>query len=533
CHCRGACVYSVAVFYSFIEVLFTPSLLDYYSLQCKGILLLAKFAHFLAPGRPIIIRMPQSLKIWSFSSKLTKKDQSDLVKHFGAITVKYTRHAGREDAIIASFASESDCVWALGKLHQLDVLGKRLMVTYHSDCPLITTKEPHKSQSIKEDLGQKDKLRQKLLEYEAKLCAVASHSGSTYPISTKLRYLYPPPSPMVIHNIAHNLLNLPKFYTQVLHLMNKLNLPPPFRKYEDITLPDDIKLYMAGDIIRDENFGKSYVNETVKEISNIESGEMQEETETLETNISSSTTESELESEEEGELKTVEKIPSIKRKMRPKKVLNKKPKLSLLKQTCIAHERSSAPTDMREVFDATNDAPGTRRMELRLEGTILPQEQEKDPHSTHNLLEPGGFGKMEVTSVRDSDSTTDKEKSSKFITAEELESNRVPDSDWPILPVFKNYKSGNPSTKLYIKNLAKNTHEEHLKHIYGKYINWHFDEEVELFNIRVMKEGRMKGQGFISFPSVELATQALRETNGYILNDKPMVVMFGRTKSSD
>jgi RNA recognition motif-containing protein len=37
-----------------------------------------------------------------------------------------------------------------------------------------------------------------------------------------------------------------------------------------------------------------------------------------------------------------------------------------------------------------------------------------------------------------------------------------------------------------------------------------------------MKEGRMKGQGFITFPTEEAAEKALNDTNGYVLNGKPM-----------
>lgn len=40
-----------------------------------------------------------------------------------------------------------------------------------------------------------------------------------------------------------------------------------------------------------------------------------------------------------------------------------------------------------------------------------------------------------------------------------------------------------------------------------------------------MKEGRMRGQAFIKFPTVEQATQALNELHGYILHDKPMVIV--------
>lgn len=40
-----------------------------------------------------------------------------------------------------------------------------------------------------------------------------------------------------------------------------------------------------------------------------------------------------------------------------------------------------------------------------------------------------------------------------------------------------------------------------------------------------MKEGRMKGQAFIGLPNEKAAAKALREANGYILYDKPMVVV--------
>lgn len=40
-----------------------------------------------------------------------------------------------------------------------------------------------------------------------------------------------------------------------------------------------------------------------------------------------------------------------------------------------------------------------------------------------------------------------------------------------------------------------------------------------------MKTGRMKGQGFVGLPSETVAAQALRETNGYLLKGKPIVVV--------
>ena len=45
------------------------------------------------------------------------------------------------------------------------------------------------------------------------------------------------------------------------------------------------------------------------------------------------------------------------------------------------------------------------------------------------------------------------------------------------------------------------------------------------FSIQLMKTGRMKGQAFIGLPSEAVAAQALRETNGYLLRGKPIIVV--------
>ncbi|KAK3235084.1 hypothetical protein CYMTET_54699 [Cymbomonas tetramitiformis] len=43
-----------------------------------------------------------------------------------------------------------------------------------------------------------------------------------------LRYAYPPLDRNILQNISSALSDCPRFYTQVLHLMNKMNLPAPF-----------------------------------------------------------------------------------------------------------------------------------------------------------------------------------------------------------------------------------------------------------------------------------------------------------------
>ena len=80
-----------------------------------------------------------------------------------------------------------------------------------------------------------------------------------------------------------------------------------------------------------------------------------------------------------------------------------------------------------------------------------------------------------------------------------------------------------------MKNIAKTVTDKDLHYIFGKYVNWNIEAEQAMFDIRLMQEGRMKGQAFITLPSEMAAKQALRDTNAYVLNDKPIVVQFARS----
>lgn len=98
-------------------------------------------------------------------------------------------------------------------------------------------------------------------------------------------------------------------------------------------------------------------------------------------------------------------------------------------------------------------------------------------------------------------------------------------------PLFQNYNPGEPSNKLYIKNLAKDVDEDDLRKIYSR-----FTEPGQSLDIRVMKTGRMKGQAFVCFndpymddeSGYSTVEKALRQTNGLIVKDKVIVVMYGK-----
>lgn len=73
--------------------------------------------------------------------------------------------------------------------------------------------------------------QEKLKEYLNQLHYVAPKLGLNYIPSPLLKYSYPPANLSILQNITNALYRNESFYTQVLHLMNKMNLPAPF--FED------------------------------------------------------------------------------------------------------------------------------------------------------------------------------------------------------------------------------------------------------------------------------------------------------------
>lgn len=120
------------------------------------------------------------------------------------------------------------------------------------------------------------------------------------------------------------------------------------------------------------------------------------------------------------------------------------------------------------------------------------------------------------------------------IPRQEILKHRISKEEMSQQKAFNNYSYGEPSCKLYLRNMVKDVTETDLLQLFGCF----FDSDdlakeyliifgLYMFRnlqIRVM-EGRMRGQAFVTFPSVELAREALTTVNGYILKDKPIVVV--------
>jgi len=105
----------------------------------------------------------------------------------------------------------------------------------------------------------------------------------------------------------------------------------------------------------------------------------------------------------------------------------------------------------------------------------------------------------------------------------DVQRNRLTVEEIKSIKKFCNYEPGNPSKKLYLKNLPRDTTKEDLASIFVRYETMNMPR----MEYRVM-EGRMRGQAFITFPDELKAAEALKFANGYILNGKPIIISFGR-----
>jgi U11/U12 small nuclear ribonucleoprotein SNRNP65 len=335
-----------------------------------------------------------------------------------------------------------------------------------------------------------------------RLNGISSHFGISYPINPKLKYEYPPINPIICQNIVNSLINYPRFYVQTLHLMNKMNLPCPLVPY-----------------VREPSMNPN-VSFTVQPAAS----------ENIRRKESS---DSELESELETDTESIQKNNHSYLKAKSEFESSKKLK-SIIKSSKFVSSninQTSKSLTVEDVFEK-NEAQSKQLKEkikfdkIEYDRVVI---RPDDGHSFPKIAPINQIGAMETNEANreegEDDSTTTKD----FISRSELEKNRMTLSKLRELPVFKNYDRGETNSRLYLKNLSKKVTESELKFIYGRYIDWSDEVQRNAFDIRLMQEGRMKGQAFLTFPSEGIANKALNETIGYLLDEKPLVVQFARS----
>ncbi|XP_026327924.1 RNA-binding protein 40-like [Hyposmocoma kahamanoa] len=424
-----------------------------------------------------MINMSKVLMIRHLPATLSFQEKEQLLKHFGAEKVWETLR--KRHYVFASFGSVEKARSSLMRLHQLEIAHRRLVVEYSVE------KEPL-TQKI--DSEQSSATTKHVQEFLRRLNAWNPSVDFYQPPPVHLKYKYPEINPSIAVNLIHTMFTHKPFYIQSLHLLNKMCLEVPFEENEK-----------AIDFFK-ETF-KSYFFDQMTLIPQPQSEP-----------------ESEI-SSDETEQKTVTSQPTAFKRKR-KLVAPVKSAAAVL-STAILPKVKKVPVNHEEVFEPIIPIQEPKKISL-----FVPQDALQKPSEEPKVI--GELGKFEKEPEPEKIEEASSEPQQPTISKTELLKNRISYNDMKVLPVFKNYHPGQPSMRLYIKNLPKTATEQDVHRIYRRYIEDLSEEKQNGFDVRVMQEGRMKGQAFVTFPSVAIAETALHETNGYLLKERPMVVQFAR-----
>ncbi|GMP47843.1 hypothetical protein CsSME_00015409 [Camellia sinensis var. sinensis] len=305
-------------------------------------------------------------------------------------------------------------------------------------------------------------------------------------------YAYPPPDGNILTNIVNALIAVPRFYTQVLHLMNKMNIPAPFRMAlptpplpTSVVVPTPPPPPPLPPPIA-----------TKPPTADLSSGE------------------SELESSDE-EVDGKAHPIGVPRVARPKrKRIKREAIVGPAVDKYVAHEA----VGLKPANLVPKEIPMIKKKNPVLQIKIMPKQVQSEQTEID----------MEKESMEPDKENLDFRP---YATPEELKSGKLPPEEILSLPMFKNYMAGNPASVLYVKNLAKDVVVDDFYFIFGSLFE-SIDAAKSSLSVKLMQEGRMRGQAFVTFPSIELAHHALNLVNGYVFKGKPMIIQFGRNTTT-
>ncbi|CAA6668052.1 unnamed protein product [Spirodela intermedia] len=296
---------------------------------------------------------------------------------------------------------------------------------------------------------------------------IAPRLGVDYPFPPYLEYEYPPPDGNILANIVNALIAVPRFYTQVLHLMNKMNIPAPFRMaLPTPPIPPAAPPPPPRPLLSQSLIWRIYPMMNPSSIRRAKRVKREA--------IVGPAVDRGVSHEDVG-LKPGNLVPK---------------EVPMIKKKNPVLQFKIAPKTIRNENRGGDDT---------LLVTPEPEEQHLEPKS--------------------------------YAAAEEIERGKLPPEELLSLPMFKNYTPGNPAAVLYIKNLAKDVVVDDFYFIFGSLFSG-VEETKSALNIKLMQEGRMRGQAFVTFPSTDLAQHALNLVNGFVFKGKPMVIQFGRNPSA-
>ncbi|XP_038696741.1 U11/U12 small nuclear ribonucleoprotein 65 kDa protein isoform X3 [Tripterygium wilfordii] len=395
---------------------------------------------------------------------------SRLFSHYGASSVRPCSTGRMRNCAFVDFKNEPLAYQAQRQLNGLRFLGKVLSVERATKAnrdnrqqlsePQLQKDFAQTISSTKDGSVAKDPSDVSVLKALPVSEPVAPRLGVDYPFPPHFEYAYPPPDGNILTNIVNALIAVPRFYTQVLHLMNKMNIPAPFR----MALPTP-------------PLPSSAPEEPPPPPPTVDAKPHSQDL---------SSDESEMESsDEEVSDKASGAAKSARKRIRREAIVG--PGVD----KDVAHEA----VGLKPATLVPKEIPVIKKKNPVLQIKIVPKVSQVENMDDSIMKEPDEPVKEELDYKP-------------YATPEELESGKLPPEQILSLPMFKNYAAGNPASVLYIKNLAKDVAVDDFYFIFGSLFG-SIDAAKSCLSVKLMQEGRMRGQAFVTFPSTELAHHAL------------------------
>ncbi|TDH68181.1 hypothetical protein CCR75_004469 [Bremia lactucae] len=306
---------------------------------------------------------------------------------------------------------------------------------------------------------------------------LAPHLGIYYASSPLLEYKYP--------KATETLIALPRFYTQVLHLMNKMNLPAPFKEN---AIPGR---FSEKQDVSPENFKWKHLKR--RQIDSNLDAQIVEEDEINELEFQNKAT--------EGKLQSVEK------KMQP-------PKDSF----CLSKATGSITALEKarcEGFHSQKAKPSKRHKGGVKLSSVFQDEIDSKNQKLHRPTRPG------------------------VISDQELRQHRIAPTELLKEPLMRFYDRGLPSRSILITNVADGVDKGDLRTVFG-YVLPHDVSLVYALLILLLKMRATflstkpllvtllpdKNSAIIDFPDQSMASAAIDQLHGLHLEGKTLIVKF-------
>lgn len=194
-------------------------------------------------------------------SQFTRQEKTEFLNLFGAKQVTcLTKHL--HHACVVKFPDALLCKQALEALHQFEVLDSRLIVEYANKSHIKFANQSEARQvlgkrsaaHLDEKLSDEPTIENETNDGNG----INAKLGLSHEFPPHLCYKYPEPTVAILTNIANALASVPIFYTQVLNLMNRMCLPPPFTDITPTPKPagDTVDMKDAQVLMESELTGK-------------------------------------------------------------------------------------------------------------------------------------------------------------------------------------------------------------------------------------------------------------------------------------